>query len=84
MMLIFGFAFRIAGFFFICLIILVFTIPNLGNILARQLVRIPTVQQLELKREQSWIKYTMTILFGSVFAIRLIGLQGLQYFSKVF
>ena len=35
---------------------LVFLIPNLGNILARQLVDIPTVQQLELKREQSWIK----------------------------
>lgn len=35
---------------------LVFLIPNLGNILARQLVEIPTVQQLELKREQSWIK----------------------------
>jgi ABC-type transport system involved in multi-copper enzyme maturation permease subunit len=35
--------------------ILVFLVPNLGNILARQLVRIPTVQQLELKREQSWI-----------------------------
>jgi len=31
--------------------IFVFLIPNLGNILARQLVRIPTVQQLELKRE---------------------------------
>jgi ABC-type transport system involved in multi-copper enzyme maturation permease subunit len=30
---------------------LVFLIPNLGNILARQLVQIPTVQQLELKRE---------------------------------
>ena len=30
---------------------LVFLIPNLGNILARQLVRIPTVQQLELKRK---------------------------------
>ena len=35
--------------------ILVFLIPNLGNILARQLVRIPTVQQLELKREHSWV-----------------------------
>ncbi len=32
--------------------ILVFLIPNLGNSLARQFVRIPTVQQLELKREQ--------------------------------
>jgi len=35
---------------------LVFLIPNLGNILARQFVEIPTVQQLELKREHSWIK----------------------------
>ncbi len=32
--------------------ILVFLIPNLGNILARQFVEIPTVQQLELKRKQ--------------------------------
>lgn len=29
---------------------LVFVIPNLGNVLARQLVEIPTVQQLELRR----------------------------------
>jgi ABC-type transport system involved in multi-copper enzyme maturation permease subunit len=36
--------------------ILVFLIPNLGNILARQLVQIPTVQQLELKLEQSLIR----------------------------
>jgi ABC-type transport system involved in multi-copper enzyme maturation permease subunit len=36
--------------------IFVFIIPNLGHILARQLVRIPTVQQLELKLEQSSIK----------------------------
>jgi len=35
---------------------LVFFIPNLGNILARQLVQIPTVQQLEVKRSQIWIK----------------------------
>lgn len=35
---------------------LVFLIPNLGNILARQLVRIPSVQQLELKREQIQIR----------------------------
>ena len=34
----------------------VFLIPNLGNILARQLVQIPTVQQLELKRQHFWIK----------------------------
>ncbi|UCE46445.1 MAG: ABC transporter permease subunit [Phycisphaerales bacterium] len=36
--------------------ILVFLIPNLGNILARQLVQIPTVQQLELKRLQIAVK----------------------------
>jgi ABC-type transport system involved in multi-copper enzyme maturation permease subunit len=35
--------------------IFVFLIPNLGNILARQLVQIPTVQQLELKRLQIMI-----------------------------
>jgi ABC-type transport system involved in multi-copper enzyme maturation permease subunit len=32
--------------------VLVFLIPNLGNILARQLVRITTVQQLDLQRKQ--------------------------------
>ena len=32
--------------------ILVFLIPNLGNTLARQLVRIPTVQQLDLQRKR--------------------------------
>jgi ABC-type transport system involved in multi-copper enzyme maturation permease subunit len=37
-------------------VILVFLIPNLGNILARQLVQIPTVQQLELRRTQNWAK----------------------------
>jgi len=36
--------------------ILVFLIPNLGNILAHQSVKIPTVQQLELKRWQSGYK----------------------------
>ena len=40
---------------------LVFLIPNLGNILARQFVEIPTVQQLELKREQSWVKQMFEI-----------------------
>jgi ABC-type transport system involved in multi-copper enzyme maturation permease subunit len=35
---------------------LVFVIPNLGNILARQFVKIPSVQQLEVKRQQFWIK----------------------------
>jgi ABC-type transport system involved in multi-copper enzyme maturation permease subunit len=36
--------------------IFVFIIPNLGNILARQFVRIPTVKRLELKLEQSSIR----------------------------
>lgn len=36
--------------------ILVFLIPNLGNILARQFVQIPTAQQLKLKRQQIWNK----------------------------
>jgi ABC-type transport system involved in multi-copper enzyme maturation permease subunit len=35
---------------------LVFVIPNLGNILARQLIKIPSVQQLEVRRQQVWIK----------------------------
>jgi ABC-type transport system involved in multi-copper enzyme maturation permease subunit len=37
--------------------ILVFLIPNLGNILARQFARIPSAQQLELKHEQIQLKY---------------------------
>jgi ABC-type transport system involved in multi-copper enzyme maturation permease subunit len=41
--------------------ILVFLIPNLGNILARQLVRIPTVQQLEIKREQIRIRRELEV-----------------------
>jgi len=36
--------------------IFVFLIPNLGNILACQLVRIPTVQQLELRLEKSSVR----------------------------
>jgi ABC-type transport system involved in multi-copper enzyme maturation permease subunit len=34
---------------------LVFLVPNLGNILARQFIAIPTVQQLELKGDQVWV-----------------------------
>ncbi|OHB62303.1 MAG: hypothetical protein A2Y76_01025 [Planctomycetes bacterium RBG_13_60_9] len=34
--------------------LLIFLIPNLGNILARELVEIPTVQQLELGRTYSY------------------------------
>jgi ABC-type transport system involved in multi-copper enzyme maturation permease subunit len=41
--------------------ILVFLIPNLGNILARQIVRIPTVQQLELKREHIQIRRELEV-----------------------
>jgi ABC-type transport system involved in multi-copper enzyme maturation permease subunit len=37
-------------------VILVFLIPNLGNILARQLVQIPTLQQLKLRHTQNWAK----------------------------
>ncbi len=36
--------------------LLVFVIPNLGNILARQFVNIPSVEQLEVRRQQVWIK----------------------------
>ena len=41
--------------------ILVFVIPNLGNILARQLVEIPSVQRLEVRRQQIWIKETFEL-----------------------
>jgi len=41
--------------------ILVFLIPNLGNILARQLVQIPTVQQLELEREHIQIRRELEV-----------------------
>lgn len=37
-------------------VILVFLIPNLGNILAHQLVQIPTVEQLKLRDTQNWAK----------------------------
>ena len=36
--------------------LIVFVIPNLGNILARQFTTIPSVQQLEVKREHIWTK----------------------------
>ncbi|MFB0554321.1 MAG: ABC transporter permease [Phycisphaerae bacterium] len=45
---------------------LVFLIPNLGNILARQLVEIPTVQQLEDKRSQIWIRETVELGKGII------------------
>jgi hypothetical protein len=40
---------------------LVFLVPNLGNILARQLVRIPTVQQLELKRKHIQLRTNIEV-----------------------
>ncbi len=36
--------------------LLVFLIPNLGNILARELVEIPTVQQLEVARTYNFVR----------------------------
>lgn len=36
--------------------LLVFILPNLGNIMARQLKPIPSVQQLEMRRNHIWIK----------------------------
>ncbi len=45
---------------------LVFLIPNLGNILARQLVEIPTVQQLEVKRSHIWIKEAFELRRGTI------------------
>jgi len=39
----------------------VFVVPNLGNTLARQFVKIPSVQQLEMKREHIWVKEVFEI-----------------------
>ncbi|MBA7578262.1 hypothetical protein ES708_20124 [subsurface metagenome] len=36
--------------------VIVFVIPNLGNTLARQFIDIPSVRQIEMKRDQVWIK----------------------------
>jgi len=36
--------------------VLIFVLPNLGNILAKQFVQIPSVQQLEMRRQHIWIK----------------------------
>ena len=41
--------------------LLVFLIPNLGNILARQLVEVPTVQQLELTRRHIALSALMEV-----------------------
>jgi len=43
----------------ICLFLwalLIFVLPNLGNILAKQFVDVPSVQQLEVRRQHIWIK----------------------------
>jgi ABC-type transport system involved in multi-copper enzyme maturation permease subunit len=42
--------------------LLVFMIPNLGNILGRQFVKLPSVQQLEVSRNQIWIKQVFEML----------------------
>lgn len=36
--------------------LLVFVVPNLGHILARQLVEVPSLQRVEVQRQQIWIK----------------------------
>ena len=41
--------------------LIVFVVPNLGNTLARQLVKLPSIQQLEMKREHIWIKEVFEI-----------------------
>ncbi len=41
--------------------VLIFIIPNLGNTLARQLVKVQSVEQLEMKRSHIWIKEVFTM-----------------------
>jgi ABC-type transport system involved in multi-copper enzyme maturation permease subunit len=41
--------------------LIIFVIPNLGNTLARQIVNIQSVQQLEMRRGQVWIKEIFTM-----------------------
>ena len=36
--------------------LLIFIIPNLGNTLARQLIKVQSVEQLEMKRIHNWVK----------------------------
>lgn len=51
--------YRASSSLVICLCVwalLVFVIPNLGNTIARQLVAVPSVQQLEVRRQHIWIK----------------------------
>jgi ABC-type transport system involved in multi-copper enzyme maturation permease subunit len=42
--------------------VMVFVIPNLGSILARQVAPLPSVQQLELVKEQIWIKEVFELI----------------------
>jgi ABC-type transport system involved in multi-copper enzyme maturation permease subunit len=44
--------------------VLVFVLPNLGNIMAKQLIRLPSVQQLEMQREQIWIREVYERIHG--------------------
>jgi ABC-type transport system involved in multi-copper enzyme maturation permease subunit len=37
-------------------VLIVFVMPNLGNAAARQAVRLPSVQQLEMKRAHIWVR----------------------------
>ncbi len=46
--------------------LLIFVLPNLGTILARQIVDIPSVQQLEIRRQQIWIKQVFDRIHGKV------------------
>jgi len=45
---------------------MVFILPNLGNILARQMVTLPSVSQLEQQRDQIWIKQVFERIQGNV------------------
>jgi ABC-type transport system involved in multi-copper enzyme maturation permease subunit len=46
--------------------LLIFVLPNLGNILAKQLTKIPSVQQLEVQRQHIWIKEVFDRIHGRV------------------
>ncbi len=45
---------------------LIFVIPNLGNIIARQIIDMPSVQQLELRRQQIWIREVFNRIHGRI------------------
>jgi len=42
--------------------LIVFIVPNLGNTLARQFVKIPSIHQLEMKRQHIWIKEVFNLV----------------------